>query len=864
MKQDSSTPCGCKPAAERLQVDRALLRGLPLKPDDPAPWLPREGLRALRGLLAELGEQGFKVEATQHAMWLAVGELQALQDGAERVLGGELQALAPQLEGIAPWRAGLASGRWGREHEQAALLRPEVGPLLCAAFLAGSAAAEGQPEAGREMALRALTALLWRAEPLARALHAARAWAAGQLPANTLEPVLQAAALQLRAAPEPKTLLELWRQGPRVLTLPEFPDLPPLVRKPPFSAWLLPENQAWAQCALRLTELFKPLPELPEKSPPSGVTRPTAQCGTAMPVDGWPLVIEGQGFGAQREWGVAVNAEAAQVTSWSDTRIELRTRALRPGCNRLSWSFLASWVADDDGVGAACSQALRLPRLNEVLQRGAEAWIAARTRLWTHPGPVSLLPPRIERFDSSAAGQALTPCTPVELSWALADLPCAGELGLIRLELLRDGQPLADHLPASGRHLDGTALDRDADYTLQLHSQDAQGQACSLQRADLRVRRSAKALGLSGGSSVDTRAPLRLRLDIPCPAPAGGLAVSLAVQPSDALLLPTGLLVPQGQTSLPFEVQAGAACGTASLSASAADHADARLALCVRREPGPVQFTPPMGLSACSAFTLRFDLPCADASLRAFAVDAAGQRHALALTGAPAGGGCQRAMTLSARSDGLLPGAYQLLLVNELGSSPVTPGFTVAAAPRVVQAPAELSVVTPCGATMQTLRVQVEAADAVRFSLPGSADTTVKRSGTPDCAAWSAAFAFDFTGNAIIDVTPSWQGQDGPTRSVPVRLAVGVGERSSYRLRGPAFMGASAQLTRIDTVSGGQPVESDAGSIGHGEERDFSLSNCVFTRFRYSYSQMGSPVSGETPDVRGHVDAPAMSAAHQI
>ena len=97
MKQDSSTPCGCKPAAERLQVDRALLRGLPLKPDDPAPWLPREGLRALRGLLAELGEQGFKVEATQQALWLAVGELQALQDGAERVLGGELQVLAPQL-----------------------------------------------------------------------------------------------------------------------------------------------------------------------------------------------------------------------------------------------------------------------------------------------------------------------------------------------------------------------------------------------------------------------------------------------------------------------------------------------------------------------------------------------------------------------------------------------------------------------------------------------------------------------------------------------------------------------------------------------------------------------------------------------
>jgi hypothetical protein len=552
MNQDSSSACGCSAAVARSQGGRGLDQVEPGVPADPAAWLPREGLRALQGLLAELGEQGFKVEATQQALWLAVGELQALQDGAERVLGGELQALAPQLEGMAPWRAGLPGGRWGREHGQAALLRPEVGPLLCAAFLAGSAAAEGHPDAGREMALRALTALLWRAEPLARSLHAARVWAAGQLGAAALEPVLQAAALQLRAIPEPKALMELWRQEPRVLTLPEFPDLPPLVRKPPFSAWLLPENQAWAQCALKLTELFKPLPELPEHSPPPGITRPTVQCGAAMPVDGWPLVIEGQGFGAQREWGVAVNAEAARVTSWSDTRIELRTRALRPGCNRLSWTFMSSWAADDDGVGAACSQALRLPRLTEVLQRGAEAWIASRTRFWTPPGPVSLLPPRIARFDSSAAGQALTPCTAVELSWTLADLPCAGELGLIRLELLRDGQALADHLPPSGRHLDSAALDRDADYTLQLHSQDAQGQACTLQRAELRVRRSAKTLGLSGGSSVDTRAPLRLRLDTPCPAPAGGLAVSLAVQPSDALLLPAGLLVPQGQTSLHF------------------------------------------------------------------------------------------------------------------------------------------------------------------------------------------------------------------------------------------------------------------------------------------------------------------------
>lgn len=827
---------------------------------------PRD-LQALDGLLAALSEKG---AAAATPVWLALGELQALAEGSERVLAGDLQALAPQLEGIAPWPDGLRSGRWGREHEQQPALRLPVGAVLCAAHLAGAAAAGGQAEVGQLGALRALTALLWRAEPLARALHAARAWAAGRLAAGALEPVLVACAQQLRAPPDAKTLLELWRQGPRVLDRLDLPDLPPLVRKPPFSAWLLPENQAWAHCALGLSRGLGPLPDLPKTSPGPGRVEPASLCGSAPPIGGWKLVIEGQAFGAQDRWGVVVNGQAAQIDAWTDQRIELRSSALRPGCNRVEWSWAATWGPDDEGVGAACAEALRLPRLTDVLRRGAEALLAASTAHWLQPGSVSLLPPRIERFTSSAAGQPLPPCTPVTLAWALTDLPCAAHLAAhlaaLHLELRRDGQLLAGPLPSQGHFEDRAALDADAEYELLLASHDAAGQACAPQRATLRVQRAAKALRLSGAERVDDGMPQVLRVESPCPAPAGGLTVALQALPADALSLPASVLIPPGQRGADVPVQAGARCGAAELLASAADHAAARHPLCVRRAPGPLLFTPPAeALPACAAFTLNVELPCADAGLRAFAMDAQGVRHALTAGPLPGAAGCQRSQRLSLRSAGLPPGSYRLLLENALGSSQAADGFEVVPAPRVLQAPTQIAVSDPCGAAAQTLRVRVVGADAVRFEPAGLASQTVPRPAAGgECSEWTALFAFDYERDLAIDVVPLHQAQAGPARTVAVALSMGVAARSTYLLRGPPFMGATATLTRIDTAPEGQPQHSSAGSIAHGEEREFTLSACLFTRFAFRYTQMGSPVAGETPDVLGHPDAPPMASAHQV
>ncbi len=853
--------CGCGDGNGDDAVaptDAAAKSGRDAGPDDRAGGLlwPDDARVLNDAVVAAIGV-GIKAESVS-PLWAAIDELSALDRAAAAVmqgtaLPGEMQA---QLGGIEAWSPKLLSGRWGKVAAAPALRMPSTGAIVSAAYLCG--ALDHGAESGRQLALRGVTALIWRAEPLARVVQAARALALRQLDVQGFSTVLDAALSMLSTMPKPAELVRTLGRSPVVLPQPEVgpggPWWPP--RKPPFSAWLLPENQAWAHCALGLAQLFKPLPDLPKTSPPPGLVTPASICGGPPPLAGWPLTISGLGFGDQGDWGVAVNGVAARVNSWKDDLIAIETDALRAGCNQLSWTYASSWTPEDNGVGDACLEALRLPRTRLTI--GTEALLANLTRFWTHPGSVSVMAPRVAAFTASAGVAAATSaCTPVTLAWRIDDLPCLQDRGAMQIRLLRDGQPLATGLPPVGSRIDADLLDRDANYEIELTSADAAGQACAAVRASLRVQRLPKQVRIIGPAQVRSATPVTVELQVPCPAPPGGLAVSLASTPSGSLGHPAVVTIAAGTRSAQVMVTAGpSTCGAATLRAAAADHQDGTWATCVQLPPRIVAFIPPTDLKACERNQLRFDAECVAVppSLRAFAVGAGGARVALTVSGLGTAGSCAAARTLTVGVPPLPAGTYSLLIENDLGSATAGATFDLAPNPRIVSAPRSVSVNEPCGSGRQrTVTVRVSGADAVEFSYQGTPQTVTRPGMSADCAEWAATFTFDFDRTGTIDVVPKLGSQRGAAQAVAVDLALGVAV-SVYRLRGPAFMNVSAQLTRIETAVGGQPTSTPEGSIAAGAVRSFTLTPCVFTTFAFEYEVSGSKVSGSVPEKLGHAD----------
>lgn len=835
----------------------------------PLPLLSEKDSRVLNAAAERLIAAGMQPEAFGR-LWSALDELSALEHAAQAVmqgdaLPGELQALLARIE---PWPAKLLSGRWGKGEGLAPSLQlASPGAVVTAAFVVG--ALEDGYEAGLHMAARSITALIWRAEPIARIVQAARAFDMKQVGVRGFNDVLVAALNILEKYPNPADMVRALAVAPVVLPLPtgfgpSGPLWPP--RRPPYEVWLLPENQAWAHCALGLAQTFKPLPDIPKISPPPGRVSPASICGTTPPLAGWTLTIDGKGFGSQGDWGVAVNSSVAKVVSWVDDKIIIETHALQPGCNQLKWTYASSWSGDDNGVGAACAQALRIPPLH--LAAGTSALLAQMTRLWTNPGSMSVLQPRIANFAASAggAGSPAEPCVPVTLTWRIDSLPCLRDRALLHVTLLRDGQPWATGLPFDGQTTDSEPVDRDLTYVLEVTSTDGQGLPCTTVRRQLVVQRLPKRVQITGAANVTPAAPAQVSLRIPCPAPPGGLQVTVTTQPAGALIHPPSVLIPEGVTTTQFTVSAGASlCGMATIVASTPDHLDGSWTTCVQLPPRIMSFNPPAGLKACDRINLSLVAACVTVppTLRAFAVDAVGGRIALTLSGLAATGTCAASRTLGVTARGLPPGTYSLLIENTLGFDTAQQTFDLVANPRIVRSPSNVTVNAPCGtARLTTLTVTVSGADAVEFTYQGVAQTVMGH-GSPDvCGEWHATFSFDFDRDGTVDIVPLFGAVRGAAAMTPVRLATNAAF-SVYRLRGPAFQSVSAQLTRVETAPGGVPVRTPEGSIGSGQERDFTLTRCVFTSFDYEYTANGGKVSGSTPELLGHEDGPLIGP-HQI
>jgi hypothetical protein len=191
--------------------------------------------------------------------------------------------------------------------------------------------------------------------------------------------------------------------------------------------------------------------------------------------------------------------------------------------------------------GRRCIESLRLPKLS---MPSAVAALADVSKFWTSPGQISVVGPRIQRFEASAgtAGMSAEPCTPVTIDWIIDQLPCGALSGsLVQARLLRDGVQIAPSGAATTLPLIGSFLDRrelTVTYRLEVSSTDALGNSCGTVTRDLQVVRGPKLIHFGLPAEVSPGNPQTIPILISCPAPAGGLTVTSLFQSGDAVKPP--------------------------------------------------------------------------------------------------------------------------------------------------------------------------------------------------------------------------------------------------------------------------------------------------------------------------------------
>lgn len=783
------------------------------------------------------------------AVIAAIGDLAVLDRVGLAALGGtaDVDDVASLFADFTPWPAGMGANRppFASKVAPVLALRSPGAPLV-AAFLAG-----GEAEAGRVMVGRAITAFLWRAEPVARVVLAARLLAEGRFDPKQFSAVAGFAAEVLAAPRDPKSLVAAFREGLSALPFPWPGDFDPRIpTRPPFSSYLTPENQTWLHCSLGVARLFPPVPDIPESSPAPGLVSPAVLCQNAVTLAGVDVTLTsaGIGFGPQGNWGIAVNGAPVTITSWTTSEIRFHATSLAPGCNHLTWTYSANW-APDNGVAAACSEVLRLPIVNAAA--GLQALLGDRTRFWTRPGSITVVGPRIGRFTASdgTGGLMALPCTPVILEWAVDQLPCAGATAPITVRLLRDGvqiapvlpAPVGTTLPTSGSYSD--TRERTATYRLEVTGHDSSGRVCGTTTQELVVTRGPKMIALSAPPGVRDGTPITVTISIPCPAPAGGLVVQLASPTAGGLTFPPSVTIPAGGVSANVTVSAGTKCGKATLTASAADHVPASADICVILAPKIVSFKPPKTIPSCTTTSIPLQADCVGSTLKVEAIASDGTVFPLTIT--PPAAGCVHAATFAIPVR-LPPGTFTIRLTDN-GLSASTSGFDVAPNPTISTVnPGEVRFNAQCDPATMRITAQATGADSVVFTYTdlggGIVTRTVTRpAGAMTCAPWSAEFAQAFDRNGDVRIVPMFGMVAGPARTVAVKIGNPNGAFKSITLRGtsPPPGRPAATVERSDTPCGTGTiapfVPASPASLSSGGTITLTLLPHTFLTYRVTW-----------------------------
>jgi hypothetical protein len=154
-------------------------------------------------------------------------------------------------------------------------------------------------------------------------------------------------------------------------------------------------------------------------------------------------------------------------------------------------------------------------------------------------------------------------CTSVNLGWSATIVSCAGTNAIVRVSMLRDGQPFRPTLAPSGMLTVSDA--EDATYTLHAHSHLG-ALSCGVAEQGVTIFRD-KRLRLAPVTQqcIDTQQTVSLDVTASVPAPPGGL--SITVSSSDpARIAGTSVILEEGAAASWWTCRLGARCGPVTLT----------------------------------------------------------------------------------------------------------------------------------------------------------------------------------------------------------------------------------------------------------------------------------------------------------
>ncbi|MEQ1824111.1 MAG: hypothetical protein ABL949_16500 [Fimbriimonadaceae bacterium] len=283
---------------------------------------------------------------------------------------------------------------------------------------------------------------------------------------------------------------------------------------------------------------------------------------------------------------IAINNRAAVVIAWAPQQIQLALPAgSEAGCYSVNWIhvFDPDVINQLHGIGEQCRPYFGrspLPSLPYSVgsHYGARFSLIGEPNIDTFHGPNGAT-----SFDAEA-------CTAVNLSWVTSLAKCGDSATLVVVRLWRDGQLYQTALPSSGSLSVKEAESRT--YKLQVQSR-LNGQLCGqLVERFVTITRLhlLRAQGLSDNLCVETGIPYTLRISISCPAPPGGVVITITSDHPERVG-DAHEIINEGASNIDIEM-IGAQCGLAKLTISALNHQSAQFSLTIVQAPVITNISP--------------------------------------------------------------------------------------------------------------------------------------------------------------------------------------------------------------------------------------------------------------------------------
>jgi hypothetical protein len=277
-----------------------------------------------------------------------------------------------------------------------------------------------------------------------------------------------------------------------------------------------------------------------------------------------------------------IDHQAAQVLSWTPNLIVLAVApGLAPGCHSVGFGYLP----DPEPVA----------ELREIAQQcfpwyPSAGFASLPLLIWDEQLTFSVLgKPDIVFTANGSAVTTAEACTPVTLSWSVSLRSCPRTQAITLVSMLRNGQPFRPVLATSGML---TVADADdATYTLHAVSRLGAQQCGTADHAVTVTRYKVVRLGSLPPACIDAAQAFSFTVTVSCPAPPGGLPVTVASSAPARIAGQTVTLGP-GSRTLTIYVQVGSQCGPVTLTVSAPGHTSADASFVVVATPNITSLTP--------------------------------------------------------------------------------------------------------------------------------------------------------------------------------------------------------------------------------------------------------------------------------